>query len=123
MLVLIIFLILVNVYHQNLSVYWTSFLIIGGSLLFIGVIYKIKLDRNPGKLYEFYVGDSIFRGRAGYGGLSKIVEGDSIFVAYDYTNPGNSEIVGYFEYALDRSKLPDTVFYRRQMNKMRKPLE
>ncbi len=32
---------LVNVYHQNLSVYWTSFLIIGGSLLFIGVIYKI----------------------------------------------------------------------------------
>ena len=89
----------------------------------VGVIYKIKLDRNPGKLYEFYVGDSIFRGRAGYGGLSKIVEGDSIFVAYDYTNPGNSEIVGYFEYALDRSKLPDTVFYRRQMNKMRKPLE
>ena len=41
MLVLLIFLILVNVYHQNLSVYWTSFLIIGGSLLFIGIIYKI----------------------------------------------------------------------------------
>ena len=41
MLVLLIFLILVNVYHHNLSVYWTSFLIIGGSLLFIGVIYKI----------------------------------------------------------------------------------
>ncbi len=41
MLVLLIFLILVNVYHQNLSVYWTSFLIIGASLLFIGVIYKI----------------------------------------------------------------------------------
>lgn len=41
MLVLLLFLILVNVYHQNLSVYWTSFLIIGGSLLFIGVIYRI----------------------------------------------------------------------------------
>lgn len=41
MLVLLLFLILVNVYHQNLSVYWTSFLIIGGSLLFIGAIYRI----------------------------------------------------------------------------------
>ncbi|MRM98974.1 hypothetical protein EAI32_06640 [Lactobacillus taiwanensis] len=41
MLVLLIFLILVNVYHQRLDVYWTSFLIIGGSLLLIGVIYRI----------------------------------------------------------------------------------
>lgn len=41
MLVLLLFLIMVNIYHQRLDVYWTSFLIIGGSLLFIGVIYKI----------------------------------------------------------------------------------
>lgn len=41
MLVLLLFLILVNVYHQRLDVYRTSFLIIGGSLLFIGVIYRI----------------------------------------------------------------------------------
>ncbi|MCT3321849.1 hypothetical protein EFP29_05685 [Lactobacillus johnsonii] len=41
MLVLLIFLILVNVYQQRLDVYWTSFLIIGGSLLLIGVIYQI----------------------------------------------------------------------------------
>lgn len=41
MLVLLIFLVLVNVYQQRLDVYWTSFLIIGGSLLFIGAIYRI----------------------------------------------------------------------------------
>ncbi|OYS17274.1 hypothetical protein CBF56_07200 [Lactobacillus taiwanensis] len=41
MFVLLIFLILVNVYHQRLGVYWTSFLIIGGSVLLIGVIYRI----------------------------------------------------------------------------------
>jgi len=41
MLVLLIFLILVNVYQQRLGVYWTSFLIIGGSLLLIGGIYRI----------------------------------------------------------------------------------
>ena len=41
MLFLLIFLILVNVYQQRLDVYWTSFLIIGGSLLLIGVIYQI----------------------------------------------------------------------------------
>lgn len=41
MLVLLIFLILVNVYHQRLDVYWTSFLIIGASLLLIEVIYRI----------------------------------------------------------------------------------
>lgn len=41
MLVLLIFLVLVNVYQQRLDVYWTSFLIIGASLLFIGAIYRI----------------------------------------------------------------------------------
>ena len=41
MSVLLIFLIMVNVYQQRLDVYWTSFLIIGGSLLLIGVIYQI----------------------------------------------------------------------------------
>jgi hypothetical protein len=39
-----------------------------------------------------------------------------------YTVIYKLKIVVYFEHALDRSKLPDTVFYRRPMDQMRRPI-
>jgi hypothetical protein len=89
----------------------------------VGIIYKNVIGgKNPKKCYEFYVGDTVYKGTIGYGGLSRIEEGDSIFVAYDSTNPDNSQILGYYEYTLDRSKLPDTVYHRQLIDKMRKPI-
>lgn len=89
----------------------------------VGIIYKNDMGgKAPGKYYRFYVDNKIYYGVTGYGGLSKIKEGDSIYVAYDYTNPNNNSIIGYYEYRLDRSKLPDTVFHRQQIDKMRRPI-
>lgn len=73
-------------------------------------------------LYEFYVNGEKYLGTETRG-LTKIVVGDSALIKYDRNNPHNNEIAIYFEYTLDRSKLPDSVFYRRPMSRMRKPLE
>lgn len=90
----------------------------------VGVICEIIWGgKNTEKnLYEFYVNGEKYFGTETRG-LTKIVVGDSAFIKYDRNNPHNNEIAVYFEYTLDRSKLPDTVFYRRQMNALRKPLE
>lgn len=90
----------------------------------IGVIYGTGSHGKGLKKYlcEFYVNGERHLTFEPIG-LSKIVVGDSAIVKYDRNNPSNSEIVLYFEYTLDRSKLPDTVFYRRPMSRMRKPLE
>lgn len=90
----------------------------------VGVICKIYIagKSTESNLYEFYVNGEKYLGTETRG-LTKIVVGDSAIIKYDRTNPNNNEIVGYFEYALDRNKLPDTVFYRRQMDRMRKPLK
>lgn len=90
----------------------------------IGVIYGTGFKGKGTEVYlcEFYVKGKkylTFESK----GLSKIVVGDSAVVKYDRNNPHNNEIAIYFEYTLDRSKLPDTVFYRRPMSRMRKPLE
>ena len=90
----------------------------------IGVIYGTGFKGKGTEVYlcEFYVnGEKHLTTESK--GLSKIVVGDSALIKYERNNPSNSEIVLYFEYTLDRSKLPDTVFYRRQMNALRKPLE
>ena len=88
----------------------------------VGIIYKNGVDMKN-KYYEFYVGDTVYKSVTGYGGLSKIREGDSIIVAYDYTNPKNNQVVGYFIYTLDRSKLPDTVFHRQLIDRQRRPIK
>ena len=90
----------------------------------VGIIYKNEMGgKTSGKYYEFYVGDTVYKSVTGYGGLSKIREGDSIIVAYDYTNPKNNQVVGYFIYTLDRSKLPDTVFHRQLIDRQRRPIK
>ena len=88
-----------------------------------GVITKIEGGKNAHKLYKFYVGNDVYYGQTGYGGLTKIRVSDSVIVAYEYTNPGNNERVCYFEYTLDRSKLPDTVFHRQPIDNQRRPLK
>ena len=88
----------------------------------VGVISKIYQSNSKRNLYEFYVNGEKYSGSQGRG-FSKIAVGDSAIIKYDRTNPKNNELVGYFEYALDRSKLPDTVFCRRQIDSMRRPLE
>lgn len=90
----------------------------------VGVICDIIWGgKNTEKnLYKFYVNGEEYFGTETRG-LTKIVVGDSAFIKYDRNNPKNNELAIYFEYTLDRSKLPDTVFYRRQMNALRKPLE
>lgn len=90
----------------------------------LGVIREITWGGKCSEAYlcEFYVNGEKYLTTEGKG-LSKIVVGDSALIKYDRNNPYNSEIVIYFEYTLDRSKLPDTVFYRRPMSRMRKPLE
>lgn len=90
----------------------------------VGIITKIEIaGKTPHKAYEFYIGNKTYRGRTGIGGLTKIEVGDSVIVAYEYTNPNNEELYCYFEYTLDRSKLPDTVFYRRLIDNFRRPLK
>lgn len=90
----------------------------------VGVIYGTGSQGKGLKTYlcEFYVNGEQYL-TFEYIGLSKIVVGDSAVVKYDRNNPHNNEIAIYFEYTLDRSKLPDSVFYRRPMSRMRKPLE
>lgn len=90
----------------------------------IGVIYGTGFKGKGTEVYlcEFYVkGEKYLTFESK--GLSKIVVGDSALIKYDRNNPHNNEIAIYFEYTLDRSKLPDSVFYRRPMSRMRKPLE
>ena len=89
----------------------------------VGVIYEIAHGSKSTTFYRyrFCVNGKLFIGREGKG-VSKIVIGDSIIIKYDRLNPQNNVLVGYFEYALDHSKLPDTVYYRRQMNNLRRPL-
>lgn len=90
----------------------------------LGIITKIKQERRgPRIIYEFYVGDETYIGTEGIRSLSKIRVGDSVYVAYEYTNPHNNEIECYYEYRLDRSKLPDTVFYRQPIDVQRQPLK
>lgn len=89
----------------------------------VGVITEIDTSTGtPGKFYKFYVDEVQYTGRDGLGGLTKIRAGDSIIVVYDRTNPKNSAIYDYFQYRLDRSKLPDTVYYRQLIDEQRKPL-
>ena len=90
----------------------------------IGVIYGTGSKGKGTEVYlcEFYVNGERYLTFEPIG-LSKIVVGDSAIVKYDRNNPHNNEIAVYFEYTLDRSKLPDSVFYRRPMSRMRKPLE
>ena len=88
----------------------------------VGVISKIYQSKSKRNIYEFYVNGEKYSGSQGRG-FSKIAVGDSAIIKYDRNNPKNNELVGYFEYALDRSKLPDTVFCRRQIDSMRRPLE
>lgn len=89
----------------------------------LGVITKIKHGKKTFDIYEFYIGDQTFKGADGSNALSKIRVGDSIIVAYEYTNPHNNEIYCYFEYRLDRSKLPDSVFYLQAIDSQRRPLK
>lgn len=94
------------------------------SVYTVGIIYKNYMgSKSKREYYEFYVGDTVYKGIAGYGLLSKIREGDSIIVNYDYTNPNNNQVVGYFIYTLDRSKLPDTVFHRQLIDSQRIPIK
>lgn len=90
----------------------------------IGVIYGTGYKGKGTEVYlcEFYVNGEKYLTTRGKG-ISKIVVGDTALIEYDRNNPNNNEIVAYFEYTLDRSKLPDTVFYRRLINHMRRPLE
>lgn len=91
----------------------------------VGVITKVNMSgRGGGKFYKFYVDGVKYTGIAaiGGGGSTKIRAGDSIIVEYDRTNPENSAIYIYFQYRLDRSKLPDTVYYRQLIDNQRKPL-
>ena len=89
----------------------------------LGVITKFKYGKNEHAIYEFYVGDKTYIRSEGFSRMSKIRVGDSIIVAYEYTNPHNNEIYCYFEYRLDRSKLPDSVFYRQAIDSQRRPLK
>ncbi len=89
----------------------------------VGVITKINQGRNDRKIYEFYVNNKKVTGSTGCGGLSKITVGDSLYIVYDSINPNNNYIMGYFEYRLDRSKLPDTVYHRQEIDKMRRPIK
>ena len=88
----------------------------------VGVVYKLHEGRYYENWCEFYVEGKRYFSKASRG-LSNIMVGDSVYIEYERNNPNNNAIVGYFEYALDRSKLPDTVFYRRPMDQMRRPLE
>lgn len=90
----------------------------------VGVITEMDIGgKNPHKTYKFNVDNKFYYGTTGYGGLTKIRVGDSVIVEYEYTNPNNNERYCYFEYTLDRSKLPDTVFYRQPIDNQRRPLK
>lgn len=89
----------------------------------VGVIYYREESRTPGNYYKFWVGDNVYTGKAGLGGINNIKVGDSLFVCYDYTNPKNNSLYSYFIYTLDRSKLPDTVFHRQLVDRQRRPLK
>lgn len=88
----------------------------------VGVIYAITTGRDGGYLYRYYVNGVEYHGRASRG-ISKIRIGDSLYVFYDRTDPSNYARGSYFEYVLDTEQLPDTVYYRRRMNRMRRPME
>ena len=90
----------------------------------VGVICKTYFSGKGTEtnLYNFYANGKKYFGSEPRG-LTKIIVGDSAIIKYDRNNPDNNAVVGYFEYALDRSKLPDTVFCRRQIDSMRRPLE
>lgn len=89
----------------------------------IGVITERKTPdhRFNSIFYEYYINDTIYKGATTQPYNSKIRIGDSIIVKYEYTNPGNKEIYLIFEYTLDRSKLPDTVFHRQPIDWKRQP--
>lgn len=89
----------------------------------VGIIYDVGYNgKGPERnFYEFWINGNRYIGQESRG-VTNIRTGDSVFIEYDRNNPKNNAIVGYFEYTLDRSKLPDTVYYRRQMNSKRKPL-
>ena len=89
----------------------------------VGVIYYRVESRTPGNYYKFWVGDNVYTGKAGLGGINNMRVGDSLFVCYDYTNPKNNSLYSYFIYTLDRSKLPDTVFHRQLVDNQRRPLK
>lgn len=90
----------------------------------IGVITKIERSRHGKRShFEFYVRDKIYTGVDGINIDTKLKVGDSVFVAYEYTNPRNYEVECYYESRLDRSKLPDTVFYRQPIDNQRRPLK
>ncbi|MDE5554399.1 MAG: hypothetical protein K2J10_04365, partial [Muribaculaceae bacterium] len=62
----------------------------------VGVIYYRVESRTPGNYYKFWVGDNVYTGKAGLGGINNMKVGDSLFVCYDYTNPKNNSLYSYF---------------------------
>lgn len=89
-----------------------------------GVITEInRSPRFGGEYYDFFVDNKTYQGKDAWSPWSKIRVGDSIIVKYESQNPKNNELYCYFEYTLDRSKLPDTVFYRQPIDNQRRPLK